>query len=86
MGDEHVTRIEFVEIEFDYDGYAIIPNPDIMPDEDDRKWIAVALNFDPPAPIINATDTDWEKSREKSEAAGLTVRELCPDYIQAKLK
>jgi len=74
-----------VDIEFDADGYAIIPDG-LFDDEDDRKFIAVALMFDPPCPIANATDTDWEENKTKLLEAMITVVELCPDYIQAKLK
>ncbi|MDQ7026927.1 MAG: hypothetical protein Q9P01_00950 [Anaerolineae bacterium] len=80
-----MTRIVFTEVEYDENGHAILLD-NIMDDPSDRKFIAVALHFEPPALIINATDTDWEKSRDKLEDANITIQELCPDYIAAKIK
>jgi len=80
-----ITRLKFREIKYDSDGYAIIPDG-LFEDEDDRKFIAVALTFDPPPPIINATDTDWGKEREKLVQAKITITELCPAYIKAKMR
>lgn len=81
-----VTRIELVEILFDAQGYAVLPNEILINDKDDRKWVAVALQFDPHLPILNATDTDWIKDKAKLAQAKIDVRELCDDYIQEKLK
>lgn len=78
-------RIVFVSIEFDRDGHAVT-DANLISDPSDRKFVAVALHFNPPALIINATDTDWEKDRDTLTAAGIRVQELCPDYIQEKLK
>lgn len=78
------TKMIEVEIEFDEAGDAILPDNSLIHDPNDRKLIAVALKFDPPLPIINATDTDWEKDKSKLSAAGIIVQELCLDYIQAK--
>jgi len=72
-----------VQIEFDDDGYASIP---FDFDPDDRKYIAVALAHDPTPPIVDATDTDWAEKQEILIQAGITVIELCPDYIAEKLK
>ena len=80
-----IDRIEFVEVEYDENGHAILPD-DIMDDLSDRKFVAVALHFDPPALIINALDTDWQKSKEKLEVADITIQELCPDYVASKIK
>lgn len=80
-----IKRLKFVSIEYDENGHAIL-DEDIMDDPSDRKFVAIALSFDDPAPIVNATDTDWEKDRDKLEAAGLTIIQLCPDYIDEKIK
>ncbi|MAS35008.1 MAG: hypothetical protein CL610_13445 [Anaerolineaceae bacterium] len=79
-------RIEFVDIELDRDGIALLPDSNLISDPSDRKFVAVALRFEPPALIINATDTDWAKDHDKLATAGITVQELCPAYIQEKLK
>lgn len=80
-----ITRLKFVEIEYDENGNAILED-DFMDDPSDRKFVAVALHFDPPTPIVNASDTDWEKSKEKLAKANIIVQELCPNYIKTKLK
>jgi hypothetical protein len=81
-----ITRIEFVEIPFDAQGYAILPSELLIDDKDDRKWVAIALKFEPPLSILNATDTDWAKDKSKLVQANIQVTELCGDYIQEKLK
>src|SRR5262249_34187798 len=81
-----ITRIELVEISFDTQGYAILPDNLQIGDKDDRKWVAVALKFDPPLSILNATDTDWIKDKAKLVQANIEVKELCGDYIAEKLK
>lgn len=79
-----ITRLRFVSIEYDDDGIAKLEQ-NIIDDPSDRKFVAVALKFDPIPPIINATDTDWEKSKETLSKAGIRVQELCPVYINDKL-
>ncbi len=79
-----ITRLRFVSIEYDEDGIAKL-DKDLIDDPSDRKFVAVALKFDPIPTIINATDTDWEKSKEKLSQAGINVQELCPTYISSKL-
>lgn len=78
------SKLVEVVIAFDENKAAIIPFH--MDDEADRKFVAVALAHQPTPTIVDATDTDWEKDRDKLTTAGITVQELCPDYIQEKLK
>ena len=80
------NRLNEVQIELDKDGYAILPENLTIHDPNDRKFIAVAIQVDPYAPIYNATDTDWAKEKDALIEQGLTIHELCPDYIQATLK
>ena len=72
------------QIEFDEDGYAILPVPITFDDPDDRKFIALAMTFNPYATIYNATDTDWAKEADRLAQQGFTLYELCPDYIQSR--
>ena len=71
------------QIEFDDHGHAILPPQIAFHDPTDRKFIALAMQFNPYAPIYNATDTDWTK--EKLAERGFAIYELCPDYIHSKL-
>ncbi len=76
-------RLVEIQIEFDDHGHAILPPWIAFHDPTDRKFIALAMQFNPYAPIYNATDTDWTK--EKLAERGFAIYELCPDYIQSKL-
>lgn len=55
-------------------------------DKSDQKFIAVALNIDDVATLVNASDTDWKKHEEQIRQIGIEIIELCPEYIQSKLK
>lgn len=78
-------RIIDIDISFDVDGHAIVPPELRVADKNDRKFIAVALAHNPTPPIIDATDTDWEKEKSRLIEHRIIVQELCPDYIQEKL-
>lgn len=80
------VRIQFVNITFDEYGYAKLPLGMDVPDEDDRIYAAAAYAVDPPAPILNATDTDWSQCRENLAQFGIEIHELCPGYIADKTK
>ena len=71
-------------IKFDVNGHAILPADIAFADPEDRKFIALAIQFHPYAPIYNATDTDWSEAVNRLAERGLTIYELCPDYIQLK--
>ncbi len=76
---------DWVSIEFDDHGYAILPESIPFNDPADRKFIAVTLAHPAHPSIINATDTDWAKQKALLQANGVEVVELCPDYIARKL-
>ena len=80
-----IERLVFMQIKFDKDGHAILPNSLEFHDESDRKFIAVALECDPHAPIYNSIDTDWAKEKTRLLDHGLVIRELCPDYIESRI-
>lgn len=78
-----LERIIYVDIDFDRNHHAELPFA--LGDPSDRKFVAAAIAREPFAPIYNATDTDWSKEREALSRYGLTINELCPDYIQQRL-
>lgn len=82
---ETAPRERLIEliIEFDKDGYAVLPFK--LSDANDRKFAAVALAHKPTPPIADATDTDWAKDQQVLSEAGLTIQEICPAYIEEKL-
>jgi hypothetical protein len=73
------------QVQFDAQGYAVVPESLAEFDPSDKKFIAVARDYNPILLIVNATDTDWAKSREILEAEGITVQELCSAYIEMRL-
>jgi hypothetical protein len=77
-------RIKFVPVTFDEYDHAVLPSGMVVPDEDDRIYAAAA--YAAPAPILNATDTDWSQCQGNLAQFGIEVRELCPDYIADKTK
>ncbi|MBM3473196.1 MAG: hypothetical protein FJX75_08020 [Armatimonadetes bacterium] len=62
-------------------GVAVVPESLEALDPNDRKFAAVALTYDPPAPIWNASDPGWSKCADACRAEGLTVVELCPEAL-----
>ena len=80
---ESVSRTRFagVTVEVDRDNHAILPHGFNLEDPSDRKYVAAAIAYYPHASIYNAADTDWTKERAQLSRYGLTIHELCPDYI-----
>ena len=74
-------RLVLKTIQVGSDGYAILPSPFHLTHHKDRVFVAVAIQCNPYAIVHNATDSDWAKDREFLIEQGLTIHELCPDYI-----
>ena len=53
----------------------------VVHDDDDRKFVAVALSFSTPPPIVNATDSDWEGWIDALRERGIEVLQLCPELF-----
>lgn len=53
-------------------------------DKSDRKFIAVANAHQDKPPVLQATDSKWWGWRAALIDVGITVRFLCPDYVQKK--
>lgn len=53
-------------------------------DQDDRKFVAVALASGATPPILNATDTGWWIHRTALSRNGVHVEFLCPDLLKDK--
>lgn len=79
-----MNHVAMVNVEYDDNAHAILPETITFDDPSDRKFIAVTLAHTPTPSIINATDTDWDKQKEMLIANGIEVIELCPDYIADK--
>ena len=85
LESESVTRLVGAQIDFDRDGYATLPMELESVDRSDRKFVAVALQHIPFAPIYVATDRGWTQGKDILTEYGLTIHLLCPDYIQIRI-
>lgn len=81
-----LERLIFVDVEFDSNNHANLPFPISFDDPSDRKFIAAAISREPYAPIFNASETDWSKEKDRLSQNGITVNELCPQYISERLR
>jgi len=78
-------RLVMRPIQLDRDGNALLPPPFSVTHGKDRKFVAVAIQCDPYATIYYATDIGWARDKEQLETNGLTIHELCPDYIHQRM-
>lgn len=51
-------------------------------DDDDHKFVAVALVHPERPPVLVAVDSDWWRHRVALRGHGLELRFLCPDALQ----
>ena len=72
------ARIDYKRCEWDAEGNGIVPDCLQGLDRRDRKFAAVSLTYDPPAPVVNATDPDWQECADGCAEAGIVIEELCP--------
>ncbi len=87
LESQPLNRLVALVVAFDENNKAVVPESVMsVDDDDDRLFVAVALAHNPIPPIVDATDTDWEKAREALTAVGIVVKELCPTYIAEKLR
>lgn len=57
-------------------GFEELPNNELDPS--DRKFLAVAVVAN--APILNATDSDWDEKQTLLDGLSVVVEQLCPRY------
>ncbi len=81
---ESKQRLRAVLVEFEVGDRetAILPDGVIIPDRNDRKFVAASLACSPHVPIVNATDSDWQQVLEVLTRLGIDLIELCPDRPQ----
>lgn len=51
-------------------------------DEDDRKFVAVALASGTRPKVLNASDTDWWDHRQALQKHGVEIVFLCPELME----
>lgn len=70
-------KVEYRPCSRDENGSIVVPPCLHGLHRKDWKFAAVSLTYDPPAPVLNAVDTDWQQCAEGCAKAGIPVRELC---------
>ena len=65
-------------------GFEEFPDdPDLSAfDQDDRKFVAVALASGTEPEVLNASDTDWWHYRQALQQHGVEIVFLCPELMQ----
>jgi hypothetical protein len=68
------------------DSYDEFPMHDGLNDFDrsDRKFVAVANAHSDKPPILQATDSKWWGWKDALAEVGITIRFLCPEYVETK--
>jgi hypothetical protein len=83
------AAVDNVEVQYDDDGYGILPSPlnTVVHDLADRKMVAVALEaskLDGECAIAFAGDTDWHDWEQALADAGLSLEPIIEDWSRAK--
>ena len=71
-----VRRVRITPTDDDGRGFEELPVNRL--DRADRKFLATAVVGN--APILNATDSDWDEQKELTTKVGVEVRQLCPQH------
>ncbi len=71
-----VRRVRITPTDDDGRGFEELPVNSL--DRADRKFLATAVVGN--APILNATDSDWNEQKELTTKVGVEVRQLCPQH------
>ncbi len=76
-----VSRIDVTPSDHDGTDFKEFPKDKALAnfDNDDRKFAAVALKGN--APVLNATDSDWENHEQALRKNGIKVKQLCPQEM-----
>lgn len=72
----HVRRVRITPTDDDRCGFEELPVNSL--DRADRKFLATALVGN--APVLNATDSDWDEQKELTTEVDVEVRQLCPQH------
>lgn len=65
-----------VPVEYDGDGFGVVPAALAPVDNSDKKFVAAALHDPTSIHIVNATDSDWRQQKALLQQHGVTVVEL----------
>ncbi len=73
---KRVERVSITSVDDDKRGFEELPTNSL--DRSDRKFLAVSVVST--APILNATDSDWNNERALISSLDVVVEQLCPQY------
>ena len=82
------SKVLYHPLEFDANGFALVPECFGAFDRSDRKFVALCLRereHDRDTPVVNACDSDWYEHRELMSSQGVRVVELLDDYVQKRV-
>ncbi len=77
----------WVDVRYDRDGWAEVPDALHALDPSDRKLAAAVLAARAEgveATVVNAADTDWYEAEEALVACGVVVEQLLPEWCRAE--
>jgi hypothetical protein len=79
----HIRVVPVTLLDGDQRGFAEFPDdPELLAfDNDDRKFVAVAVASGDAPSILNATDTDWWIHRDALARHGVRITFLCPQLM-----
>ena len=72
------TGLRTVPVDYDGDGFGVVPQGLAAVDNSDKKFVAAALHDPCNIHIINAADSDWKQHEDALLAHGIVVQELLP--------
>ncbi|TGG77209.1 MAG: hypothetical protein ERJ69_09895, partial [Aphanocapsa feldmannii 288cV] len=79
---QHTRRVLITKINDDDRSFEELPANNLDPS--DRKFLAAAIVAE--APIMNATDSDWQEQQALLDRLSVTVEQLCPDADGGSLR
>jgi len=65
-------------VQYDGNGYGVVPPALSAVDSSDKKFVAAALNDPTSIHIVNAADSDWKQHQAVLQQHGVLVVELLP--------
>jgi hypothetical protein len=65
-------------VQYDSNGYGVVPPALAAVDNSDKKFVAAALNDPAGIHIVNAADSDWKQHQAALQQHGVLVVELLP--------
>lgn len=85
------SQVLDVEVEYDRDGFAVLPShlAAVKWDNSDKKFVAAGLQMvalEEPIQIVNASDTDWYDVANALDGEKIGLLQLIDDWCRAKYR